>query len=642
MYTRKFASPVLMFIIVLTVALAMVFFAVVPDAHAQEGTPPSTPVPEIVGGQPSTPGEWPWQVALVNGTATGPNYYNDQFCGGSLIHPEWVLTAGHCVTDNAGNVQAASTIDIVAGIYNLSSPTAGYQQRNVTQIIRHPSYNDSTLDNDIALLKLASPVTIGGSGATTTALVPLAPSSIGSLAGVNSWATGWGNTESIPAFPNELYEVQLPIIANSVCNNASHYNGEITGNMMCAGYDAGGFDSCQGDSGGPLVVQDGGVWKLAGVVSWGYGCADPYKPGVYARVSQYGAWINQNIGLATLVGPSGAIGSTYNPTYTWNAVPTMTWYYLWVNGPSGNVIHEWFSAEQAGCASGTGTCSVIPTTPLGGGTHTWWIQTWNPAGFGPWSSGMTFSTTIPTAPGAATLIAPSGAIANYTPSFTWNEVVARDGEESAATWYNLYVNGPSGNVINRWFEAASICSGGSCTASPGVTLSGGSYSWWVQTWNSAGYGPWSAAGNFSLPVPTAPGAATLTAPSGAIANNTPSYTWSEVVARGEEESAATWYYLWVDGPSGNVIRQWYEASAVCSGGTCSVTPSITLAPGNHIWYVQTWNSAGYGPWSAGKSFSTPIPWPGKPTLSSPSGSTTDLTPTYTWNEVTSRTEGAAT
>ncbi|HSL27920.1 MAG TPA: serine protease, partial [Anaerolineales bacterium] len=405
-------------ILVTMMAVGIVLFGMVWDVRAQESDPPPTGVPEIVGGAPSTPGEWPWQVALINASASNSNFYNAQFCGGTLIHPQWVLTAAHCITNDSGNVVSVSSVDVVAGIYNLNSPAAGFQRRDVVQIIRHPSYNRANFDNDIALLRLSPVVNIGGSGETATALIPLVPASIGDLAGRSSWATGWGNTESVPQWPQQLHEVQLPILANSICNDAAHYGGMITANMLCAGYDAGGFDACQGDSGGPLVVFDNGQWKLAGVVSFGDGCAEPFSPGIYARVSQYGNWVNGHIGQTSLVSPSGSI-TDYTPTYTWNAVPTMTYYYLWVTGPAGNVFKEWYTAEQAGCSNGTGTCSVTPSTSLAGGNHTWWIQTWNPAGYGPWSSGMSFALPLPA---AATLVSPMGSINDETPTYTWNAV----------------------------------------------------------------------------------------------------------------------------------------------------------------------------------------------------------------------------
>jgi secreted trypsin-like serine protease len=115
MKTRKLNFGT-MLTLVLAIALTLTLFGLVAEVHAKEGDPPPTLVPEIVGGGPSTPGEWPWQVALINGAGVGPNFLDDQFCGGSLIHPQWVLTAGHCVTDNP--THKPSSVDII-NIYNL-------------------------------------------------------------------------------------------------------------------------------------------------------------------------------------------------------------------------------------------------------------------------------------------------------------------------------------------------------------------------------------------------------------------------------------------------------------------------------------------------------------------------------------------
>jgi hypothetical protein len=285
--------------ILLIFALLMLLMLNAPAATtviAQEPTP--TPAPDedddvdgqIVGGAPADPGEWPWQVALINGSAT--EFYYSQFCGGSLISSQWVLTAAHCVVNSNGAPVAPSSVDIVAGIYNLSSPAAGYQRRDISQIIIHPDFNKTTLNNDVALLRLASPVTLGGSGAAATAAIPLVSASLGDLAGTDSWTTGWGYTESSPAFPSQLYEVTVPIVTNTQCNTS--YGGAITPSMLCAGLPEGGKDTCQGDSGGPLAVYLNGQWQLAGVVSWGNGCADPGFYGVYARVSSFIPWIQAN------------------------------------------------------------------------------------------------------------------------------------------------------------------------------------------------------------------------------------------------------------------------------------------------------------------------------------------------------------
>ena len=205
---------------------------------------------------------------------------------------------------------------------------------------------------------------------------------------------------------------------------------------------------------------------------------------------------------------------------------------------------------------------------------------------------MNFSVgTIPP-PGAATLVSPNGSITDTTPTYTWNKV-------TAATWYYLWVNGPSGAVIQQWYESSAVCGASTCSATPATGLATGNHTWWIQTWNSTGVGPWSNGMSFTA---ATPGAATLVSPTGAITNTGPTYTWNKV-------TGATWYYLWVNGPSGNVIQIWYDASntAVCpvSGSTCSATPATTLGSGAHTWWIQTWNPVGSGLWSGGMNFTLP-------------------------------------
>jgi phosphatidylinositol-3-phosphatase len=294
----------------------------------------------------------------------------------------------------------------------------------------------------------------------------------------------------------------------------------------------------------------------------------------------------------TLSSPSGNITTNYNPTYTWNEVPSSTWYLLQVNTntPNSDVIYQWYTSAQANC-NGT-TCSVTPATTLAGGGYTWWVLTNNSGGDGTWSTGMNFSTTIQPPPTTATLVSPSGDIAtNYNPTYTWNQV-------SEATWYYLWVDGPNGNVIKQWYTTVQAnCNGTTCSVTPATTLSGGAYTWKVQTWNSNGYGAWSTVMNFSTTIPTLPPAATLVSPTGNIgAIPNPAYTWNEV-------TGSTWYLFQVNDPNGQVIYQWFTSNqAACNGTTCSVTPSTTLANGAYIWWVMTYNSAGDGPWSAGMNF----------------------------------------
>jgi hypothetical protein len=196
---------------------------------------------------------------------------------------------------------------------------------------------------------------------------------------------------------------------------------------------------------------------------------------------------------ATLISPSGTVADG-TPAYAWNAVAGATWYHLWVNDPTGNKIDQWYTATDAGCPDGTGTCSVTPTIELAIGPAAWYIQTYSPGGFGPWSAAMNFVISYPP-PGIATLISPSGTTGDTTPTYTWNAV-------SGSTWYHLWVNNSSGNKINQWYTAASAgCPDGTgiCSVTPMTALATGAGSWWIQGYNGAGYGSWSAPMDFTVP-----------------------------------------------------------------------------------------------------------------------------------------------
>jgi L-rhamnose mutarotase len=294
---------------------------------------------------------------------------------------------------------------------------------------------------------------------------------------------------------------------------------------------------------------------------------------------------------ATLVSPNGS--TTSNPTYTWNISPDTatedpaTWYYLYVSGPSNYVFTQWYRALDF---CGASTCTVANATPnLAIGQYRWWVQTWNGTGYGPWSTGMDFTVPAPVPPAAATLVSPNGSITTINPTYTWNKV-------SGATWYYLYVSGPSNYVFAQWYHTDAVCGVSTCSvANATPNLAVGTHRWWVQTWSGAGYGPWSTGMDFT---PTPPAATTLVSPNGSTTSN-PTYTWNKV-------SGATWYYIYVSGPSNYVFAQWYHTDAVCGASTCSV-PSATpgLASGQYRWWIQTWNNAGYGPWSTGVNFSVP-------------------------------------
>jgi hypothetical protein len=192
----------------------------------------------------------------------------------------------------------------------------------------------------------------------------------------------------------------------------------------------------------------------------------------------------------TLVSPSGSI-SIHSPTYTWNAVDNATWYYLWVSDSDGDpVIRQWYRYETV-CSGDT--CAVTHTTALSNGNHRWWIQTWNPNGYGPWSAGIPFGVNTP---GKATLVSPAGNIYNGQPTYTWNAV-------SDATWYYLWVDDDSGNIIRQWYQDGMEidCTGGTCAVTPSEELTPGIHTWWIQTWSPVGYGPWSDGVSFEYMLP---------------------------------------------------------------------------------------------------------------------------------------------
>lgn len=237
---------------------------------------------EIVGGTNTTIDQNPWQIALTSNAAF-------QFCGGSIINASWVLTAQHCV--DGGNAD----MRVVAGITRKSQQSTG-QIRAIDAVVTFPGYSDASLGKDVALVHLATPLTFNANVAAIP-LVTAADATAGALnGGVNSRVTGWGTLSSGGSTPDILQTVDVPLITHAQAQAAY---GTLSTDQLGAGVlGVGGRDSCQGDSGGPLSVVFNGVRKLGGVVSWGEGCALANKPGMYAKVSSFAAWISARTGGA--------------------------------------------------------------------------------------------------------------------------------------------------------------------------------------------------------------------------------------------------------------------------------------------------------------------------------------------------------
>ena len=220
-------------------------------------------------------------MALISASASSE--YQGQFCGGTLIERDWVATAAHCIDPALTPAQ----LKILVGYDTLR--TSGASRAVATsRIVVHPNYDDVTKNNDVALIQLSSPVTLSAGSIET---LPLASSTV--PAGTSALITGWGNT-AYPneSFPTELRKATVSIVSDASCNIP--YGGSINAtNMLCASNAGFTSDTCQGDSGGPLAVQLGGTWTLAGITSFGSGCATAPYPGVYAEVSTYRGWITQ-------------------------------------------------------------------------------------------------------------------------------------------------------------------------------------------------------------------------------------------------------------------------------------------------------------------------------------------------------------
>ena len=259
--------------LILTVALVLlaVSAGATPPASAQATGGAGDP--EIVGGVPvGDATDFPYQVALVFRQVSDP--FQAQFCGGSLISPDTVLTAAHCVEG-----ESARDLDVRSGIVDLVDDLG--HRANVRQIRVHPDYDPATSDNDVAVLQLSTTL--------PEPVVEIARPSQAGLwpAGTPATITGWGDLTGDSEFPTTMHVAEVPVVSDADC--ASAYPGAfVAAHMMCAGFlDVGGVDACQGDSGGPIVVENGAAPVQVGVTSFGEGCALPDLPGVYAQVDAY-------------------------------------------------------------------------------------------------------------------------------------------------------------------------------------------------------------------------------------------------------------------------------------------------------------------------------------------------------------------
>lgn len=275
----------------LLLLLAVPFFSATAQAKPVNGV-----TPRIVGGVDASPSAYPWIAALLR--SNNANAFSSQFCAGSLIGDRWILTAAHCVN----GFTSASEIEVAIGIADLRNISSS-DRIPVISILVHPDYDDISSDNDIALLKLATPssnTVLAIADNTLTNSIPVD----GTVTADQMTIIGWGDTtaSSTPpatsVFPRLLQEASIPKFDFATCN--SIYNNALTSNMICAGFAAGGNDTCQGDSGGPLLYFNpaDSSWYQTGVTSFGNGCALANNPGIYTRAANYIVWVNSTMAIS--------------------------------------------------------------------------------------------------------------------------------------------------------------------------------------------------------------------------------------------------------------------------------------------------------------------------------------------------------
>lgn len=235
----------------------------------------------VVGGVPTAVEQVPWQaLVIVDGSPS-------RLCAGSIVDREWIITAAHCVADaSPGIIQAH------VGLDDLRQRSAG-NQVNVAEIVVHPAWEPTKYRNDVALLKLSAPLSLGPRVAPV-ALPAGFDAAVWPPSGTPASISGWGATRAGGSPSNELRAADIRVLGGPGDVTCGQYGSDFFVDVeICAGLPEGGVDACQGDSGGPLIVREGNSVLLAGITSFGGECARAGYPGIYTRITTFIPWIQQ-------------------------------------------------------------------------------------------------------------------------------------------------------------------------------------------------------------------------------------------------------------------------------------------------------------------------------------------------------------
>ncbi len=291
-----------------SLAITILFVTMPLFSHAEAG---SLQQPSIIGGHRAAEGEWPFMAALIQKSLLANG--KTSFCGGSYIGGRWVLTAAHCVVGEKGRKIPPRRIRIRFSSGDLSALRRW--EMEVTGIWTHPSFDASSLADDIALLELREqpddipPIPIANLQQLEEAALLYNRAVIlgrGSQRPLGSSESADGIDPSAP----ELFQAEIGLAPTTACNDLfnsykSMHNlpdrvlrtDPVGEKAICAGDLTGATDTCLGDSGGPLLVKQGNEYRLAGITSWGLGCGTPGLYSVYTKVPAHLDYIEEITGL---------------------------------------------------------------------------------------------------------------------------------------------------------------------------------------------------------------------------------------------------------------------------------------------------------------------------------------------------------